>query len=80
MTNYLIGLVFLVFGGYKTYMEDFLESALYFSVGFGFLLMGASKDARFEQYKKQINVASWVFVLLGLLLFIAVIRRDAYGW
>jgi hypothetical protein len=80
MTNYLIGLVFLLFGGYKIHLQDFLESALYFCVGIGFLLMGASKDSKFERYKKQINIVSWVFVMLGLLLFIAVIRRDAYGW
>ena len=80
MSNYLIGLVLILFGGYKVYLHDLLESILYFCVGFGFLLMGASRDHRFEKFKKQIHVASWVFVLLGVLLFIAVLRRDAYGW
>ena len=79
MSNYIIGLTFILFGGYKIYLEDVFESLLYFSVGIGFLLMGASKDQRFGKYKKQINIASWVFVLLGVLLFIAVLRRDAYG-
>ena len=80
MSNYLIGLVFILFGGYKIYVADVLESALYFCVGIGFVLMGAAKDQRFEMFKKQINVASWIFVIGGVILFIAVLRGDAYGW
>ena len=80
MRNYLIGLAFIIFGGYRIYLTNLLEAFLYFAVGIGFVLMGAAKDERFEKYHKQINVASWIFILGGVLLFIAVLRRDAYGW
>jgi len=80
MSNYLIGLAFLGFGGYRIYLADGLEAALYFCVGIGFVLMAAAKDDRFEEYKRQINITSWIFVLGGVLLFIAVLRQDAYGW
>lgn len=80
MKNYLIGMAFLIFGGYRLYLSNLLETFLYFSVGIGFILMGAAKDEKFEKFHKKINVASWIFVIGGVILFIAVLRRDAYGW
>jgi len=80
MKNSWIGLAIIFFGGYTLYTKDVLEAILYFSVGLGFALMGIVKDPRFEAYKKILNIVSWIFVLAGVLLFIAVLRRDAYGW
>ena len=80
MRNYLIGLAFVLFGVYRIYLNNILEATLYFTVGIGFALMGAAKDARFSNYHKQINIASWVLIITGVILFIAVLRRDAYGW
>jgi len=80
MKNYLIGLAVLIFGGYRLYLSDFLETIMYFSVGIGFVLWGAAKDEKFEKFHKQIDVASWIFIIGGVILFIAVLRRDAYGW
>ncbi|MCH7513819.1 MAG: hypothetical protein IH947_07725 [Bacteroidetes bacterium] len=79
MRNTWIGLAIIFFGGYTLYDDDVLEALLYFSVGLGFTLMGIVKDPRFEAYKKILNIVSWIFVLSGVLLFIAVLRRDAYG-
>lgn len=80
MRNYLIGLAVLLFGGYRLYVSDLLETLMYFSVGTGFILWEAAKDEKFVKFHKQINVASWIFIIGGVILFIAVLRRDAYGW
>ena len=77
--NTRIGLAIIIFGGYTLYNDDVLEALLYFSVGLGFALMGAVKDPRVEAYSKILHIVSWIFVLSGILLFIAVLRRDAYG-
>lgn len=80
MRNYLIGLVFILFGGYRIYISSVFEAILYFCVGVGFVLMGAAKDQRFERFKRTINILSWIFVIAGVLLFIALLRKDVYGW
>ena len=77
--NTWIGLAIIFFGCYTLYNDDVLEALLYFSVGLGFALMGAVKDPRVEAYSKILHIVSWIFVLSGILLFIAVLRRDAYG-
>ena len=79
MINYLIGLAFIIFGGYRIYLTNLLEALLYFTVGIGFMLMGAAKEEKLIKFHKQINIASWIFILGGVLLFIAVLRQDAYG-
>jgi len=80
MKNIWVGLAFVLFGGYRGYIGGWLEAALYISVGIGFGLMGIVKIEGFERYKKQIDIASWIFVGLGVILFIALLRSDAYGW
>ncbi len=77
--NSYIGIAFLMFSTYKA-IEDVnvLESILYASVGIGFMLMDAVKNPRLADYKKPLTILSWVFVISGLLLFIALLRQDAY--
>ena len=78
MKNTWIGLAIVAFGIYSMVRGETLEAAMYFSVGSGFSLIGILKDPRFYAYKKILNILSWVFVLVGVLLFIAVLRQDAY--
>jgi hypothetical protein len=79
-TNTWIGIFFVGFAAYKSIIGDgLLDSVLYSSVGIGFILMDAVKNERFAPYKKILTILSWVFVLAGVLLFIALLRQDAYG-
>jgi len=84
INNTWIGIAFVAFSIYKSITGgDILESTLYASVGIGFVLMDAVMDAvkmeRFAEYKRLLTILSWIFVLAGILLFIAVLRKDAYG-
>ena len=78
--NTYIGLAFLGFAAYKSIVgAGALESVLYATVGTGFLLMDAVKMESLAPYRRILMILSWVFVLAGLLLFIALLRQDAYG-
>ena len=79
MKNAWIGLAIIAFGIYTLLGDKFLEAIMYISVGLGFTLMGILKDPRFSSYKKFLNILSWIFVIAGILLFIAVLRQDAYS-
>lgn len=75
-----IGLALIALAAYKSVQEpQILEPVLYSCVGIGFILMDAVKNERFAPYKKVLSILSWVFVLAGLFLFIALLRQDAYG-
>jgi len=77
--NTYIGIAFLMFSAYKATEDvNVLESILYASVGIGFILMDAVKNPRLVDYKKPLNILSWIFVISGLLLFITLLRQDAY--
>ena len=78
--NTYIGAALLIFSAYKA-MNDAnpVEAVLYASVGIGFILMDAVKNPKLAAYKKILNILSWIFVISGLLLFIALLRQDAYG-
>ncbi len=75
-----IGLALIGFGAYKSIQESsVLEPVLYACVGLGFVLMDAVKNQKFAPYKKLLTILSWVFILAGIFLFIALLRQDAYG-
>ena len=70
----------MAYAAYKSVTgAEILEPVLYSSVGIGFILMDAVKNERFAPYKRILTILSWIFVLAGVLLFIALLRNDAYG-
>lgn len=78
--NSWIGVAFMALGAYfATAGRGVLEPMLYATVGAGFVLMDAAKRPSLAPYKKLITILSWVFVLSGVLLFIALLRQDAYS-
>ncbi len=80
INNSLIGIFLVAFAAYKSVTgTEILEPVLYSSVGIGFILMDAVKNERFAPYKRILTILSWIFILAGVLLFIALIRQDAYG-
>ncbi len=79
MRSLWIPLAFYLLGVYTFVQSRLLESVLYISVGSAFLLLDASKNQRFAKYKKELNILSWIFVAASILLFIAVLRQDAYN-
>ena len=80
ISNTFIGLAFLALAAYKSFSDvNVLESVLYASVGTGFLLMDLVKKPTLAKYQRVLTILSWVFILAGVLLFIALLRQDAYG-
>lgn len=79
MKNIWFGIVLIAFGIYRASAGDWLEFSMYCSVGLGFSLMAAIKSNKLVGYKKALEILSWAFVILGVLLFIAVLRSDAYS-
>ena len=79
MKNIWFGIVLIGFGIYRASAGDWLEFAMYCSVGLGFSLMAAIRANRLEGFRKILEILSWVFVILGVILFIAVLRSDAYS-
>ena len=80
MKSLWFGIIILAFGGYRLYLNDYLETAMYSSVGLGFVLTYLSGLITQAPFQKILKIASWVLIIAGILLFIAVLRRDAYGW
>ena len=75
-----IGLALIALAAYKSVQgPEILEPVLYTCVGIGFILMDAVKNEKLAPYKRILSILSWVFILAGLFLFIALLRQDAYG-
>ena len=79
MKDLLIPLAFYLLAAYMLVQSRLLEFVLYMSLGSAFLLLPASKNERYMKYKKPLTILSWIFIVVSVLLFIAVLRQDAYG-
>jgi len=79
MRSLWIALAFYALAGYMFTQSKTLEVLLYTFVGSAFILMDHAIKARFNKNKKQLTVLSWIFIIGSVLLFIAVLRQDAYN-
>jgi len=75
-SQYIIGLIMIVFSGYQLTIAEYWEFALYISAGLAFIVMGMNKNEVFPEHKKLMIILSWVFIFIAgfLLLFLA--RTD----
>ena len=56
-----------------------VEGSLYLFMGLGFTLMGLLRAGRIKHNLKLWNSISWVLVAIAVVLFIFMLRMDAYG-
>ena len=78
LLKYFIPLAFLVLAGFNLINSNWLEASLYLCVGFAFPLMWAIRDGNITSNVKIWNLVSWGLIIVALLLFLAVLRTDAY--
>jgi hypothetical protein len=76
--RYLIGGAMLLFGFYEVSTGNLWESSLYFTAGLAFISIGMLMSDKFEPYKKFLNIASWILIILAVLLFFYLLRTDQY--
>jgi hypothetical protein len=76
--RYLIGTLFVLFGGYQLYLNALLDSALYASLGLGFIVMALIKDQVFPKQQKALNFLSWILIAIGCLSFLYLLTIAPY--
>ena len=76
----LITVAFAALAVYAFSSGKVLEGIVYILVALGFGLMDMVRSEKFVQYKKPLNIASWVVIIAAVILFVALLRMDAYGW
>ena len=78
LLKYLIPLAFIVLAIFNLSTERWLEASLYICVGSAFPLMWAIRDKKITTNLKFWNILSWALVIIALILFMALLRTDAY--
>lgn len=74
--QYVVGALMLAFSFYQIYIKDFWEASMYATAGLAFITMGLIKEDVLPQYKKLLNIFSWIFILLAGFLFLFLVRTD----
>ncbi len=77
--KYLVPVAFIILAGYNLYLANWLEGSLYVAVSIAFPLMWAIKDGYIKTNHKLWNAVAWALVILALVLFMALLRMDAYN-
>lgn len=75
--QYLVGGAMLCFAIYQIVRQDYWEFSLYVTAGLAFVVMGLIKNDALPQYKKFLNVVSWVLIITAGLLFLFLIQTEA---
>ena len=78
-SRYIVPAALLVLAVVNFYDHRWVEGMLYLCVSFGFILMGLLKSGNIKTNVKLWNIVSWVLIMLGVVLFLFVLRMDAYG-
>ena len=76
----LLVFVFGLLGVYTIYNEKYLEGIVYLLVGFGFALTSMSRSESFSKYKRPLTIISWIVIMGAVIMFIVLLRTDAYNW
>ena len=79
LLNYIIPVAFILLAIFNLYAEKWLEGVLYLTVGTAFPLMWAIRDKQITKNLKFWNALAWGLVIVALLLFLALLRTDAYS-
>lgn len=79
LLKYLIPAAFIALAIVNLYNANWLEGALYLTVGTAFPLMWAIRDKKITNNLKFWNALAWGLVIIALLLFLALLRTDAYS-
>lgn len=72
-------IAFVLLSTYNYLHQHWVEGSMYLSVALGFLIMGLMKSGHVSKENKVWNVVSWVLIVMGVVLFLVVLRMDAYG-
>lgn len=79
MLKYLIPAAFILLAIFNLYSENWLEGLLYLTIGPAFPIMWAIRDKKITNNLKFWNAFAWGLVALALILFLALLRTDAYS-
>lgn len=79
LSKYVVPTALLVLAVVNIYACRWIEGILYLCVSLGFVLMGLLKSGNIKTNVKFWNIVSWVLILAAVLLFLLVLRMDAYG-
>jgi hypothetical protein len=71
---YLFGIVFLAFGFYKLYEEEYLEFSLYSLAGLAFIFNQLAGEPRLFAYKKALVIITWALIIATALVFFYLLR------
>jgi hypothetical protein len=64
--------------GFNLINLKWVEGSLYLFMGLGFTLMGLLRAGRIKRNREVWNSISWVLVAVAVVLFILLLRMDAY--
>lgn len=77
-TKYIVPLALIILAVVNFLDERWVEGLLYLSVGSGFSVLNLLKAGFFKSHLKFWNILSWALIVLAILLFLLVLRMDAY--
>ena len=77
--KYIVPLAFLILAAVNLNAQRWVESALYISVGAGFVIMNLLRTGAISSNKKFWNALSWILIIAAAVLFFLVLRIAAYG-
>jgi hypothetical protein len=67
--QYLFGLIFMAFGFYQLYQNQFIEFTLYSLAGLSFIFNQLTAESKLAPYKKFLAIVTWVFIIATGLTF-----------
>ena len=72
--QYLFGAMFLAFGIFQLYKNDFLEATLYILAGLSFVANTLTNEPRLASMKKVMVIITWVLIIATALVFLWVLQ------
>ena len=75
------GLAFIALGIYEYVEGKPQETLLYMMVGGSFIITYYSyRESTKPEWKKPLTIASWVFIALAAIVFLYLLREEAWSW
>lgn len=78
-SKYVVPIALIVLAVFNFVNLKWIEGFLYLFVASGFSLMGLLRAGQIKSNIKLWNRISWVLVIMAVVLFILLLRMDAYG-
>ena len=76
--QYLFGSIFIAFGGYQLYLNEFLEFSMYACAGFAFIFNSLVAEPKLFMYKKPLVVITWILMGSATILFFYLLRYKYF--